>query len=222
MKQIKNVHIKEIGFHEGLQRELFTYPEKTVNKDRSVTIEQVNNPYFLVNDKWNINFLGEINQFKEMAENYNLSKKNIYFKLSNPSLNLEVKYVYYQHLFRDLWGFKSTFSSQTQLNRMTEFLNEKYPKLSSLLELDIDKTEREYLFWLNEKGINTQKVIKRIIEKDSIVKSKVASFLRNVYAALFQFTDKREEWEKDKWDVRILYDKYGIDFNKSRNDYYLV
>jgi hypothetical protein len=119
MKQIKNVHIKEIGFHEGLQRELSTYPEKTVNKDRSVTIEQVNNPYFLVNDKWNIYFFGEINQFKEMVENYNLSKKSIYFKLNNPSLNLEVKYVYYQHLFRDLWALKSTFASQTPLNRMT-------------------------------------------------------------------------------------------------------
>lgn len=222
MKQIKNVHIKEIGFHEGLQRELSTYPEKTVNKDRSVTIEQINNPYFLINDKWNIYFLGEINQFKEVIENYKSSyTKNIHFRLNNPLLNLEVKYVYYQQLFRDLWTVTGIFSTPNGLNRMTEFLNEKYPKLSSLLELDIDKVEREYLFWLNEKGINTKKVRKRIIREDTIGKSSVVVHLRTIYTAPFQYTDKRDEWEKDKWDVRILHDKYGIDYNKSKNSYYL-
>ena len=27
--------------------------------------------------------------------------------------------------------------------------------------------------------------------------------------------------EKDKWDVRILHDKYGVDYNKSKSSYYL-
>ncbi|MBB6448010.1 tyrosine-type recombinase/integrase [Bacillus benzoevorans] len=221
MKYVKDIHIDEIGFHEGLQKELSTYPEKEVNKDGTVTIERVNNPYFLVNDSWNIDFLGEIKQFEEMVASYNYSNKNIYFRFISPTLNLEVKYVYYQQLFNELWTIKNIFSAQSPFNRMTEFLNEKYPKLFSLLELDIDKVEREYLFWLNEKGINTQEIKKRVLSKNSVCKSPVARFLRTIYTALFQFSDKREEWGKDKWDIRILHDKYGIDYNKSESNYYL-
>lgn len=220
MKQIKNVQVEEIGFHEGLQKELSTYLEKTIQEDRSVSIDRVKNSYFLVNDKWNINVIGEIKQFGELVANYNYTSKNIHFKFSNPSINLEVKYVYYQQLFNDLWTIKSIFTAyQGPLNKLSEFLNEKYPKLSSLLDLDIDKAEREYLFWLSKKGIKTYYNQKHEGRKDSYTKTLTASFLRNVYTALFQFTDKREEWEKDKWDIRILHDKYGIDYNKSTDVY---
>ncbi|MEH7670692.1 transposase [Bacillus thuringiensis] len=222
MKQIKNVQVEEIDFHEGLQKELSTYPEKTVHEDGSVSIEQVNNPYFLFNDKWNINFVDKIKQFKETVANYNYSKNNIQFRFSSPSINLEVKYVFYRKLFNDLWTISSIFISyKAQLKQMTEFLNEKYAKLSSLLELDIDKAEREYLFWLNEKVIKTHYNRNNGVDSESNIKNPIASFLRIVYSALFQFTDRREEWEKDKWDVRILHDKYGIDYNKSTTHYYL-
>jgi len=215
MKQLKNVQVDEIGLHEGLQRELSTYPEKTVYEDGSVSIEQVKNPYFLVNDKWNINVVGEIKQFEELVANYKHTNQNIHFSISNPSLNLEVKYVFYQQLFNDLWSLQSFFrSNQTPLKKITEFLNEKYPKLSSLLALDIDKAEREYLFWLNANGIKT-------IVKDGVYKSFVASFLRKIYKLFFKYTDQREEWEKDRWDVRILHDRYGINYNKSVSDYFI-
>lgn len=114
---------------------------------------------------------------------------------------------------------KSVFNAISPFNRVTAFLNEKHPKLSSLLDLDIEKAEREYLFWLNEKGIQTQVIIRKVVQKDIISKSAVASFLRTIYTALSQYTDKREEWEKDRWDVRILHDKYGIDYNKSTTTY---
>ena len=62
---------------------------------------------------------------------------------------------------------------------MTEFLNEKYPKLSSLLELDIE-AEREYLFWLNEQGIKTHRT--QIHNKKSHTsKNNVAIYLRTIY-----------------------------------------
>lgn len=220
MKQIKNVRVEEKGFHEGLQRELSTYPEKTIQKDGSVSIERVKNPYFLVNDKWNINVIGEIKQFEEIVANYNHSNKNIHFQFTNPSINLELKYIYYQQLFNDLWSINNIFANQSPLRRVTEFLNEKYSKLLSLLDLDIEKAEREYLFWLNEKGIITyynQKAGTSV----SHVKTSIASFLRNVYNALFGFKDNRDEWEKDRWDVRILHDKYGINYNKSKSAYYI-
>ncbi|CAM4049215.1 tyrosine-type recombinase/integrase [Mesobacillus zeae] len=223
MKHIKNFHTEEIGFHEGLQKELSTYPEKIVHEDGSVSIEQVKNPYFLVNDKWNVDVIGEVKQFKEVVANYFYKNKNIYFRFTNPTINLEVKYVYYKQLFNDLWTISSVFSAHpTPLKKITEFLNIKYPKLSSLLDLDIDKVEREYLFWLNEKGVATQKLRQRIIQKDGIEKTIVARFLRQIYNLLFQYMDNRDEFEKDKWDVRILHDKYGVEYSKSKGQYYLI
>ncbi|MDQ0245026.1 integrase [Bacillus fengqiuensis] len=157
MKQKQQTNIGELGFHERLQQELSTYPAKTIHIDGSVTIEQVNNPYFLINDKWNINFLGEIKQFEENVATYKYSSKNVTFRFINPKVNLEVKYVYYQRLFNDYWTINSIFGAQSPLKRMTEFLNQKYPTLSSLLDLKIDKVEREYLFWLNEYSRNNLK-----------------------------------------------------------------
>lgn len=221
MKQIKNVHIEKITFHEGLQRELSTYPQKTVNEDGSITIEQVSNPYFLVNDKWNIIFFGEIKQFEEIIANYNCTSKNIHFRFTSPTINLEVKYVFFQYLFNDFWTIKHSFQGQDPLKRMTDFLNDKYPKLSSLLELDIEKAEQEYLFWLNEQGIKTHRTHKYIVRGTHTCKNNVAIYLRTIYTSFLRLTDNRKEWTKDKWDVRILHNKYGIDYNKSKSSYYL-
>ncbi|MGE8005235.1 tyrosine-type recombinase/integrase [Lysinibacillus sp. NPDC093216] len=220
MKQIKNFHTEERGFHEGLKRKLSNYPEKIVHEDGSISIEQVKNPYFLINDKWNINVVGEIKQFGEIVANYNYSAKNIHFRFINPSINLEVKYVYYQQLFNDLWSIKSMFVAQCSIKRMAEFINEKYPKLSSLLDLDIDKAERAYLFWLNEQGVKTCYIQNKEL-KNVTIKTSTASVLRTIYNFLFQYTDNREEWEKDRWDVRVLYNKYGIYYNKSDTHYYI-
>ena len=184
-------------------------------------VEQVSNPYFLVNDKWNINDIGEIKQFKEVEENCKYSNQNVHFRFNNPLVNLEVKYVYYQNLFNDFWSIKYAFVNQSPLRRVTEFINEKYPKLSSVLDLDIEKAEREYIFWLNEKGIKTHEIIIRAIQKDSILKTPVARFLSTIYTSLSQYTDKREEWEKNRWDVRHLHDRYGINYNKSKYQYYI-
>jgi integrase len=222
MKKFKNQILEEMSFHEGLQRELSSYHEKTVHDDGSVTTERISNPYFLVNDKWNINFLGEIKQFEEVVENHNRRNINIHFRFNNPSLNLEVKYVFYQQLFNDLWAVSSIFSNHSSpLKRMTEFLNEKYPKLLSLLYLDIDKAEREYIFWLSERGINIFRIKRKINQADRAIKADIAIYLRKIYNTLFQLMDTREEWEKDRWDVRILHKKYGIDYNKTRSDHYL-
>ena len=157
-----------------------------------------------------------------MVANYSYKNKNIYFRFTNPTINLEVKYVYYKQLFNDLWTISSIFGAHpTPLKKITEFLNIKYPKLSSLLDLDIDKVEREYLFWLNEKGVATQKLRQRIIQKMGL-KNNSSTFLRQIYNLLFQYMDNRDEFEKDKWDVRILHDKYGVEYSKSKGQYYLI
>lgn len=109
---IKQYPIHELGFHERLQQELSTYTEKIIHEDGSVTINVVSNSYFLVNDTWNINVIGAISNFKEQFSNYKYSNKNIRFEVKSPSVNLEIKYVWYNKLFRDEWTLASAFVGQ--------------------------------------------------------------------------------------------------------------
>lgn len=70
MRQIQQINIEQLGFHEGLQLELSSYPVKLVQSDSSVIVQHEENPCFLINDIWNINFLVVIPQFQEMIDKY--------------------------------------------------------------------------------------------------------------------------------------------------------
>jgi len=214
--------VHELEFHERLQQELSTYTEKIIHEDGLVTTNVVRNPYFLVNDTWNIDVFGTIPNFKEQFSNYRHSLKNIRFEVKSPTVNLEIKYVWYHKLFRDEWTLSSAFIGQsTYLRKLTVFLNEKYPDLHSLLDLEIDKAEREWLFWLSENEVQIQFTKQHSVYGEYKSKTPIANFLRMIYSYLFQLTDTREEWEKDRWDVRVLHERYGIDYNKSMTNYYI-
>ncbi|WJE54974.1 site-specific integrase [Bacillus cereus] len=222
MKHIQQTKIEQFGFHERLYHELSSYPAKTAHGDGSITVQRVMNSYFLVNDVWNVEFLREIPQFQKMVENYKSKSRNVYFEINSTVVKLEMKYVWYHKLFNDEWALSSVFHGQvTSLRRMAGFLNEKYPSLYSLLDLDIEQAEREWWFWLEQQEISTKRTIQHMRHGKYIIKSPVTNFLRNVHSALFKLTDTREEWEKNLWDVRMLHDKYGIDYNKSTTNYYL-
>ena len=59
---------------------LSKYTEKKLNKDKSITYTEIPTTYFLDNNKWHIDFFGEIEQFKEQVEKYKYTNKNIYFQ----------------------------------------------------------------------------------------------------------------------------------------------
>ncbi|MDQ0116742.1 uncharacterized protein involved in tolerance to divalent cations [Paenibacillus harenae] len=223
MKKTKTVihpYREELRFHERLEQELSTYPEKTIHTDGSVVVEHVNNPYFLVNDKWNIDFIGEIKQFKMIAENYEHSTKNIHFRIKSITVNLEAKYLWYHELFHAERALITIFVGQCW-SVLTKFLNEKHPTLFSLLDLDIDKAEREWLLWLREQNFKTHEIQKHAFHAEVTRKTHLAGYLRLFLSKLLQITDTREEWEKDRWDIRILHNKYGIHYNKSNSAYHL-
>ncbi|WP_200905798.1 hypothetical protein [Caloranaerobacter sp. TR13] len=201
---------------------LSSYTEKFVNEDGSVIYKDVKTTYFLDNNKWHINFFGNIEQFKEQYEKYKYPNKNIAFNFNNPNINNEIKFIVYNKLFNDEWSLISILIVQQQfIRRLSEFINEKYPNINSLLELDIEKTNIKWIDWLENKGIKTiRTVYTKSIDKKYINKTAIANFLNGIYNYLFNLTDIREEWEKDRWDVRNL-EKYGISYNKSRTEYFI-
>lgn len=79
-----------------------------------------------------------------MAENYKHSTQNIHFRIKSSPINNRSKIFWYHELFYAERSLVTIFVGQCW-SVFTKFLNEKYPTLFSLLDLDIDKAEREWL-----------------------------------------------------------------------------
>ncbi|CGG58728.1 phage integrase family site specific recombinase [Streptococcus pneumoniae] len=222
MKRKQQTNIGEVNFHERLKYELSSYMEKRIHPDGSVTTNHVKEPYFFIYDSWNIKFLESIPQFRKMADNYKGKRRNVHFRINSPTVNLEIKYVWYQKLFKEHWALSSSFNAKAALlNKLSIFINAKYPHLFSLFDLDMEKAEREWWFWLEQQGIPITKTSKTIMFDGYTHKSPAATYFRIIYSNFLVLADSRDEWEKDRWDVRILHTKYGLYYSKSLTAHYL-
>ena len=134
------------SFKDKITTTLSGYTEKIITSNGIVKYHTVSNDYFLKNDTWGIDFFGTIPQFKEQVDNYKFHAKNMVFSFTNPSINLEMKFIVYSKLFSDAWKLSSCMAGRQQfIRRLTTFMNEKYPKLNSLLDLDIDKANLQWI-----------------------------------------------------------------------------
>lgn len=201
---------------------LSSYEVKDISLDGKVKIRIVKDDYFLVNDVWNINDIGQIPNFIEPYSKYKGTSQKVKLSTDNHNIALELKFVFYRKLFSEELSLSSFFIGyKTWLNKLVLFLNEEHSRLSSLLDLDIEKVEKQWIWWLSNKGVKTIGTSKNIKYGEYESKTAAANFFRSVYEKLSNLTDTREEWEKDRWDVRVLYVKYGVSYNASKSNYYL-
>ncbi|MFD6510385.1 transposase [Bacillus sp. NPDC060175] len=126
---------------------LSSYEVKEILSDGKVETYKTEDDYFLVNDVWERHTIGQIPNFAEQYEKYKSTGNKMIFSSENPSVSLELKFVFFQKLFNDGWSLSSTFAGYSSgLNRLNEYLNERHPRLPSLLELDIDKEEKQWIW----------------------------------------------------------------------------
>lgn len=182
-----------------LKQEISSYQERLVHNDSSVSFRKIENPYFMTENTWTVEIIGSIANFHDQRNKYNRSNKNIRFEFNNPFVNLEMKYVVFHKLFSDEWSFSSLFGTNfTNINRLTRFLNEKHPRLESLLDLNIDKADQEWLFWLENQNILTKTIKNHDVYGEQIVKCPITNFLRHMHFTISKLTDTREEWDKER------------------------
>lgn len=206
--------------NDKITKTLSKYTEKKVNKDKSVTYIEISTTYFLDNNKWHIDFFKDIEQFKEQVENYKYGNKNISFPFNNENINKEMKFIVYNKLFSDEWGLQSVLIVQSQyIRRLAQFINEKYSNINSFKELGLVKTNIKWIDWLDSKNIATS-ITRNIFGKDYKNRTHIANYLEFILNYFNALTDEREEWGKDRWDVRKL-EMYGITYNKSTTSYYV-
>jgi integrase len=224
---IKNVaynSLSESEYWDLIKSTLSSYEVKIISIDGEVKTKLVEDDYFLVNDVWDVNDIGQIPNFEEQFNILKASSRNkkIKFLTENKTIGFELKFVLYHRLFKDELSFSSIFNAgQTNLNRLVKFLDEKHSRLRSLLDLDVEKTEKEWIWWLSNKGLKTTEIRTDVQYGEYQTKTAIASFFRFVYEKLFNLTDTRQELEKDRWDVRVLNTNYGVDYNTSRTNYYI-
>lgn len=204
-----------------LVNELCTIKSRTINIKGEILITEIYDDYFLKNDVWNISSFNKFKQFQDNIKRYKDKRKNIFFRINNKNLNLEFKYIFLKLLVKEDWSLSNVFNGgAVKLNKIAEFFNEVYPNLNSLLDCDINILEKDWFKWLTKNNIPIKRQSSTIVFGDYESKSGLASFLNNMYINLKKFIDKRDEWEKDKWDIRNL-EKYGLSYNKTLTGHYL-
>ena len=211
-------------YQDNISKTLSTYTEKIVNKDKTITYKEISTSYFLESNRWNINFFSTIEQFKEQVRNYRGYHKNILFEFNNNTITKEFKFILYSKIFLEHWSLINVFNTvRGYIIKLNEFINEKYPNINSLIELDLEKINIQWMNWLNNKNISIMSKNHQALklgEKNILYKAQIVNFLKNIISFLKKITDKREEWEKDRWDIRNL-EQYGISYNKAISVYYL-
>lgn len=182
----------------------------------------MNDDYFLVNDAWNLSDIGQIPNFKEQFKKCKGTRKNVKFSIKNHNIVIELKFVLYHKLFNEEFSLNTLFVNyKAKINKLILFLEEKHSRLPSLLKLDVEKVEKQWIWWLNNKGVKTTIISNDALYGEFEHNTSTANFFRYVYEKLSNLTDTREEWEKDKWDVRVLHDKYGVKYSTSKAHYFL-
>ncbi|MCC3359304.1 tyrosine-type recombinase/integrase [Bacillus sp. REN16] len=221
-KIIANNSLPQSDYLDLITSTLSSYEVKDISSDGKVTRSVVNDDYFLVNDVWNVTDIGKIPNFVGQFSKYKGTGRYVKFSTENHNIGLELKFVLYHKLFSDELSVASLFNGyRFMINQLVLFLNEKHSRLSSLLDLDVEKFEKQWIWWLNNKGVKTTRIIKNIKYGELEYKTPIVYFFRRVYEKLFNLTDTREEWVKDRWDIRVLNTNYGVRYNLSAETYYI-
>lgn len=101
----------------------------------------------------------------------------------------EIKYMFSYKIQEKEIGLKSIIAASSSIKYLAAFLGITYPKIQSIIDLQIEKATLQWFSFLKNKGI-TSKSYKSILNK--------------LYSFYVDFYDSRDEFEKDIWDCRKI------------------
>lgn len=222
---IINISTQNINskFQDKITNVLSKYTEIIINEDKTVLYKDITTDYFLENNDWYLGFFGCIEQFKNQVE-YNDYNRVPCFPFNNKNIAKEIKFIVYNKLFSNQWSLKSIFSLiKYNINKLSDFLNIKYPNLTSLQQLDLQKANVQWIDWLENENIKLKRknsTLSKLRNKNYIINTNIVNFLVNIINLFNDLNDELEEWLKDKWGIRKL-EAYGINYNKADSNHYL-
>jgi integrase len=146
---------------------------------------QQDNGYWLDNDKWDVTeefFYGKIIRTTHYID---------FSKFKNEIIKNELKYYVVYNFKEKLIKSQSMINNIVKLfKNLSEFFN-KYIKINSLKDLDLENANKKWFIFLINKGFK--------LTNNEIVAPEYNSILNSLYVFIKDFYDEREETEKDIW-----------------------
>ena len=109
---------------------------------------------FWANNSWDIRKCPHPSAI-ELSKNPALRNRWVRFeRVKNLWLRTELKYFYFYHLNNGIWNAKTVWIRKgTVINKMLDFLDLKYPSITSITEVPIEKAMTEYRTYLTKQGV---------------------------------------------------------------------
>ena len=176
---IINISTQNINskFQDKITNVLSKYTEIIINEDKTVLYKDITTDYFLENNDWYLGFFGCIEQFKNQVE-YNDYNRVLCFPFNNKNIAKEIKFIVYNKLFSNQWSLKSIFSLiKYNINKLSDFLNIKYPNLTSLQQLDLQKANVQWIDWLENENIKLKRknsTLSKLRNKNYIINTNIS------------------------------------------------
>ena len=141
------------------------------------------------------------------------------FLCPSTSVNNELKYAIWQKFIRQEWSLTST----GHLYFLLKWVKDEFPStLYSLTERSLAYWEAQFGLYLENQGVRVFRENTWVIKTKGIVKGEThinyMSALRSVYEVIYDFYDRRPEYEKDIWRLsrmgisghRKVYDRFNF------------
>ncbi|WP_209000389.1 tyrosine-type recombinase/integrase [Paraclostridium bifermentans] len=186
-------------------------------------------------DRWDLREC-PLESSNELKQAKHLKNRWINFgNIKNTWIKTELKFFYYYKLINDEWKPGTVWIRKgTVINNLISFLSKKYPNITSISEVPLEKALIEYRTFLIDKGISTTTENKKINSNQEIIKVKANSYYITNLKQFVEFYQDYyldcDEFEKDVWDRRKLNipkDKvnesqyeYKITFKDIKNEYF--
>ena len=165
--------------------------------------------YFLENNSWESSFFTDMTEFHQ--ERLYIKKDSVTFNFDTEMLNKEFKVIFHHKIFSGEWDMKQVFGFRSKtLNSFVAFMHVKYPNTVSLLTFSTREVSKLSLKWID--WISDNPYIEKSFAENMI---KTFNIILNPKLAM-------EEWEKDRWDIRTLSKKYGIQYSGTDSTYYII
>lgn len=203
----------------------------------SKKIEEMNNALvgYWENDSWDARECPEPSAI-EYTKAPSLKNRWIRFgQVENIWLRTELKYFYYVNITNGRWKVGTVWKRKgTAINRMLQFLNQKYSDIQSITEISLDKALTEFRSFLIDNGVKATTTNYKLDSNNNKITVEANSYyvtnLKQFIEFYLDYYFVGEEWDKDIWDRRRLpiskdninptQNEYRINFTRIQNPYF--
>lgn len=127
------------AFDSNMRRTLMETPIRRINERGEAEVELMPDTYYLSSSIWTGHHFKDLPQFEDTLTDQwfsELSNRKLRFEFNQESLNVELKYIIHQSIFKDKWSITGLFRYRpTQYRHLQRYVNENWPNVSKISEM---------------------------------------------------------------------------------------